>query len=80
MIAEARKRLEEGEDLQAVLALLRSRDVGLVRCMGVVKDLFGVSLTEAKRIVLDSPAWADERAGHDAFWEAVAEAEKEVSG
>jgi len=77
VIAEARKRLEEGEDLQTVLALLRSRDLTPMSCIGAVKTLLDVSLSEAKRIVLDSPTSADMRAGHDAFWEAVAEAEKE---
>ena len=78
VIAEARKRLAEGEDLEAVLALLRSRDLNLISCIGAVKDLLGVGATEAKRIVVDSPTLADVRTGYDAFWEAVAEAEKEV--
>jgi ribosomal protein L7/L12 len=76
MIAEARRRLEEGEDLQAVLALLRSH-LTYMECIGAVRTVLGVDLTEAKRTVLDSPVFAEERARYDAAVESFIEAENE---
>jgi hypothetical protein len=78
VIAEARKRLTDGEDLQAVLALLGSRDLTLMSCIGAVQSLLNVGLAEAKRIVLDNPVFADARVGYDAFLDAVAEAETDI--
>ena len=75
LIAEARKRLDDENDVEAVLALIRSSDLTLMSSIGAVRDLFGVDPKEAKRMVLDSPAFADVRGGFDAYWEAIAEAE-----
>ncbi len=58
-IADARNRLDGGEDLDAVLALLRSRGVSTILCMEFVRDRIGVGVGEAKRIILDSPAFTD---------------------
>ena len=58
---EARERLASGGDIEDVLAAVRSLGASPVASMQVLRDVLGITVNEAKVIVLDSETWADQR-------------------
>lgn len=60
-----------GAELEARLTALRSMNWQLLQCIAYVRYNQDCSLTEAKGIVLDSAAWADEQARFIQHQEAI---------
>lgn len=56
-----RARLAAGVGLDDVLGELRRHDLSKIDSIRVVRDATGMALAEAKRLVHNSPAWADRR-------------------
>jgi hypothetical protein len=59
--------MEAGTDVNEILTELRLDGTDVIDCILVVRDLYGLTLGEAKRTVLICPAFADEREGFEAF-------------
>jgi ribosomal protein L7/L12 len=72
VLAEARRRLNRGEDLDSALAFMRSEGFGFIPCCKAVRALLNVDLGEAKRLVHFSRAFAEERHEREAFQAAAA--------
>jgi hypothetical protein len=54
-----RKLLNAGSPLNASLQVLRNQNASLMQCIKAVYEVRGVTVLEAKRVVLLSPAFAD---------------------
>jgi hypothetical protein len=64
MLAEARRMLKEGSDLDEILRALRQRCPSIIQSIKVVRDLKGMPLGEAKELVHNSEAWSDVADSH----------------
>lgn len=60
-VTRGRALVEAGADVNELLMELRLDGTNVIDCIVVVRELYGLSLGEAKRTVLASPAFADER-------------------
>lgn len=58
---------DDGSSLDEILAHLRGEGHSVIGSIRVVRQTHGLSLAQAKWLVLNSPAWADHKAPHDAF-------------
>ena len=66
ILAVAIERVSAGDDLEEVLASLRSQGVSQIHCIMVVRGGTELSLAEAKRVVHESRAFADVRQQNEA--------------
>lgn len=62
-----RELLAAGRELGDALAALRGAGASTIQTMAAVRAVQGVSITEAKSIVLHSPAWTEDLEAHDRF-------------
>ena len=67
VLAEARQRAADGEDLDATIAFMRQEGLWIIPCVKAVRALRDVTLGEAKDLVHLSPAFADQLEAHEAF-------------
>jgi hypothetical protein len=63
--------LAAGAREDEVLVRLRQRGLNKIDCIVVLREVTGMSLGDAKRVVHLSPAWADRREQDDALHEAL---------
>jgi len=56
--------------------MIRREGAGFVHCVKAVVEADGLSLGDAKTLVHQSPAWADESEAREAFWDDVQRALK----
>jgi ribosomal protein L7/L12 len=68
----ARIRVARGDDDESLLAFLRANGCDKVASIKIVRDVKGVRLGEAKRLVHLSHAWQDRRAGDDELHDQLA--------
>jgi hypothetical protein len=59
------KALSRGVPLDAALSALRRNGATPIDSIKAVREVCGVSLGEAKKLVADSPTWDDIRDAHD---------------
>ena len=60
-----RRMRQDGDDLDVVLAQLRSEGASMVDCVKAVMEGEGIGLGEAKLLVDASPVFADRRSGNE---------------
>ena len=58
-------KLNRGDSLDSSLAELRRQGAGLLDAVKAVREAKAVSLGEAKRLVVESPAWQEFRVSHE---------------
>lgn len=56
-----KKQQDAGVGVDSILRALRDRGYGAITSAQVLRFAQGISLSDAKGIVFDSPVWADER-------------------
>ena len=66
--------MHQGHPVDVALAALREQGASLIDSIKAVREVFGVSLAEAKRIVFASTAWDDIRESHVKFVDELADA------
>ncbi|WP_134667305.1 MULTISPECIES: hypothetical protein [unclassified Amycolatopsis] len=71
---DARRLLEQGVDLNYLVAELRKMGCPKGGCVDVVSRIAGISLGEAKLLVHNSPAWADAKKPDERFQRKAAKA------
>ena len=64
---DLRELLAGGASLDAALGELRANGASIVECIISVRTVRGCDLAEAKRVVHDSPSWADVMAQNEQF-------------
>jgi len=69
---------DAGQTVDDILTRLRADGATPVGCIRVLTETHGLSLAEAKPVVHDSPAWADQRAAHDELHADLARALSEL--
>ncbi len=79
LIKQARPMLAAGASIEEVLAFLRQHEYSKIASIKAVRQLQGVDLREAKRIVHLSDAWQDRRQQDDEFHEALEEAARQLA-
>jgi len=62
-----RAAVSQGHPIDLVLATLREQGASPIDSIKAVREVSGVSLAEAKRIVSGSPTWDDIRESHAKF-------------
>ena len=62
LIAECRRRLEAGEDVETIIRYLRASDCSKIDSIASLKGAWGIGLAKAKEIVHVSTTWADRKA------------------
>ena len=75
----ARRMLADGASIEEVLVFLRQHEYSKIASIKAVRQLLGVDLREAKRIVHLSDAWQDRRQQDDEFHEALEEAVRQLA-
>jgi hypothetical protein len=70
----ARELRARGQSVEEVLRQLRDRGASMGDCVRILRQVEGVSLGEAKRIVDESEAWADRRLVNQRLRKAAARA------
>jgi hypothetical protein len=78
LTSSSRELLIRGGSIEDVLRHLRDDGVSPVASMKVLRDLIGISVTDAKDIVLSSDAWADKKPEFDQSAEILADFLKET--
>jgi hypothetical protein len=58
---------EAGQNVEELVAFLKSSDITLVRSIIIIKSSLSISLQEAKTIVVNSEAWSAEKPLFDWF-------------
>lgn len=64
---------DNGLDPEATIAVLREAGASPITAIRLVAETFGVGIGEAKRMLHDSPAWADVREAQEAMWDSIAD-------
>ena len=67
------------QDMEAVVALLRSSGSDKVSSSAILHDAFGISRRETKHIVHHSKAWSDRYASDEAFHDLVERVARELT-
>ena len=78
LLALGRRLHAEGQPLEEILGVLRTRSESIIDSIKVVRVLTGWSLTEAKPFVHESAAWADRRDEFDRLHAELARAWREL--
>ncbi|HET8669751.1 MAG TPA: hypothetical protein VFM05_03720 [Candidatus Saccharimonadales bacterium] len=60
MMKECQKRASRGASSEDLILYLRREGITIVESMKVLKEIYKLSLGEAKELVTAHPAWADE--------------------
>jgi hypothetical protein len=71
--------VRESVPQQQVIWEMRGAGLPISRCIKLASQVYGIDLTEAKKIVHFSDAWASMRGEYDAFHEMAFEAAKETA-
>lgn len=67
---------EGGMDRDAALAEIRKAGASFLESTVAVKEVDGLTIVDSKRVIHESPAWADEAKDQERFWdEAIASLE-----
>jgi len=74
LLAVALRLHNAGEGREAVLRGLRGAGASVIDSLKVVRQVYGISLEEAKPLVHLSDAWADLRQAHDELHRSILEA------
>ena len=74
LIAECRRRLEAGEDVETIIRHLRASDCSKIDSIAILKRACGIGLAKAKEIVHLSTTWADRKALDEKFHEDIVDA------
>ena len=72
LVTDLRSHLARGETLDGAIASLRASGASIFECIVSVRSLRNCELGEAKRLVVDSDAWADVKEMNDKFHEELA--------
>lgn len=75
---DLRRKLADGKSTDDALAELRASGASIMECIFAVRSFRGCDLTEAKKIVHFSSAWADLREQHDRFHDELEEVLKKI--
>lgn len=67
LLRECRKKLDYGAALEEVIRILRDGGFSKVHSIKALVDLGQANMSDAKKIVHDSPTWADVRERDEAF-------------
>jgi hypothetical protein len=59
LLSECRECIASGESIEKVISYLHNDHVSLLDSMKIIRTLYDMSLGEAKKIVLEHPAWAN---------------------
>ena len=73
-IAECRRRLEAGEDIEAIVRCLRASGCSKIDSIAVLNRASGIGLAKAKEVVHFSAIWADRKASDEKFHEDIVDA------
>jgi hypothetical protein len=60
-----------GHGCDVALGVIRSEGAGFIQRMKALHDVDALTVAEAKATVHQSPAWADNRADREEFWDEV---------
>jgi hypothetical protein len=71
--------LDQGAGVEELLQAFRRRELGILDSIRLVRDLLGISLGEAKKVVHLSQTWADLRAANDSFHDQLLSSVKEIA-
>ena len=71
VVAEAKRRRQDGEDLESVLAFLRSSQISIIDAVKIVREVEACGLGEAKDSVHHSAAWSDLTAPQERAHESI---------
>ena len=71
LIAECRRRLEAGEDVESIIRYLRASGCSKIDSIAVLKGTCSIGLAKAKEIVHFSATWADRNASDEKFHEDI---------
>lgn len=74
LIAECRRRLEAGENVETIIRYLRASDCSKIDSIAILKGASGIGLAKAKGIVHFSTTWADRKALDEKFHEDIVDA------
>ena len=73
-----RRLLAEGKTTNQALAELRAAGAGFVSCMVAVRTFRQCDFVEAKKVVIDSPAFIDQKEFHDRLFDETFESADEL--
>ena len=73
-IAECRRRLEAGEDVESIIRYLRASGGSKIDSIAVLKGTRSIGLAKAKEIVHFSATWADRKALDEKIHEDIVDA------
>jgi hypothetical protein len=73
ILASAKVRRREGDDVDDVIWFLRESGLSVIDCIKVVMSIENVGLGRAKEIVHFSAAWADTRPQNEEFHKRLAQ-------
>jgi hypothetical protein len=79
LIGECRKLKQDGVDLESVVAYLRDEGCWKIDCIAILREVLGISLGDAKRLVYGSSTWRDVREQDDTFHDELIDALVEKS-
>jgi ribosomal protein L7/L12 len=74
LIGECRKLKQDGVDLESVVAYLRDEGCWKIDCIAILREVLGISLGDAKRLVHGSSTWRDVREQDDTFHDELIDA------
>jgi hypothetical protein len=74
LIAECRRRLEAGEDVETIIRYLRATGCSKIDSIAVLKGACDIGLAKAKETVHFSATWADRKASDEKFHEDIVDA------
>ncbi|MCA1578804.1 MAG: hypothetical protein LC794_15735 [Acidobacteria bacterium] len=78
LLEECRRRVSKGASREDLILYLRHEGITIVESMKVLKEIYSLSLAEAKEQVTAHPAWANEVRSADILHEELQDAlEKE---
>lgn len=80
MIEECQKRVSHGASREDLILYLHHEGITIVDSMKVLKEIYKISLGEAKEIVTAHPAWTDEVRSADILHEQLEKALQEEDG
>jgi hypothetical protein len=71
LIAESRRRLQAGEDVETIIRYLRASGCSKIDSIAVLEAACDIGLAKAKEIVHFSATWADRKALDEKFHEDI---------
>jgi hypothetical protein len=74
LIAECRRRLEAGEDVETMIRYLHASGCSKIDSIAILKGACGIGPAKAKEIVHFSATWADRKALDEEFHEDIVDA------